>query len=167
MKKFMDDNFMLNNETAAKLFNDYAKDMPIFDYHCHLSPQMMYEDKPFENITQIFLGGDHYKWRYMRSNGIDESYITGDKSDYDKFKAFCGCLQYAIGNPLYHWTHLELKRYFNVDEVVTAGKLRYNMGKVQQGYKRNKNEPVNTYKSIKCCGTLHNDDPIDSLEYIK
>ena len=120
MKKFMDDNFMLNNETAAKLFNDYAKDMPIFDYHCHLSPQMMYEDKPFENITQIFLGGDHYKWRYMRSNGIDESYITGDKSDYDKFKAFCGCLQYAIGNPLYHWTHLELKRYFNVDEVVTA-----------------------------------------------
>ena len=113
MKKFMDDNFMLNNETAAKLFNDYAKDMPIFDYHCHLSPQMMYEDKPFENITQIFLGGDHYKWRYMRSNGIDESYITGDKSDYDKFK-------------------------------------------VQQGYKRNKNEPVNTYKSIKCCGTLHN-----------
>ena len=76
MKKFMDNNFMLNNETAAKLFNDYAKDMPIFDYHCHLSPQMMYEDKPFENITQIFLGGDHYKWRYMRSNGIDESYIT-------------------------------------------------------------------------------------------
>ena len=76
MKKFMDDNFMLNNETATKLFNDYAKDMPIFDYHCHLSPQMMYEDKPFENITQIFLGGDHYKWRYMRSNGIDESYIT-------------------------------------------------------------------------------------------
>ena len=70
---------------------------------------MMYEDKPFENITQIFLGGDHYKWRYMRSNGIDESYITGDKSDYDKFKAFCGCLQYAIGNPLYHWTHLELR----------------------------------------------------------
>ena len=112
MKKFMDDNFMLNNETAAKLFNDYAKDMPIFDYHCHLNPQMMYEDKPFENITQIFLGGDHYKWRYMRSNGIDESYITGDKSDYDKFKAFCGCLQYAIGNPLYHWTHLELKKIF-------------------------------------------------------
>lgn len=113
MKKFMNDNFMLNNETAAKLFNDYAKDMPIFDYHCHLSPQMMYEDKPFENITQIFLGGDHYKWRYMLFKRVDESYITGDKSDYDKFKgvlwlpAVCD-RQSALSLD----TSIELKRIF-------------------------------------------------------
>ena len=167
MKKFMDDNFMLNNETAAKLFNDYAKDMPIFDYHCHLSPQMMYEDKPFENITQIFLGGDHYKWRYMRSNGIDESYITGDKSDYDKFKAFCGCLQYAIGNPLYHWTHLELKRYFNVDEVVTAENCDTIWEKCNKVIKETKMSPSTLINQSNVAVLCTTDDPIDSLEYHK
>ena len=167
MKKFMDDNFMLNNETAVKLFNDYAKDMPIFDYHCHLSPQMMYEDKPFENITQIFLGGDHYKWRYMRSNGIDESYITGDKSDYDKFKAFCGCLQYAIGNPLYHWTHLELKRYFNVDEVVTAENCDTIWEKCNKVIKETKMSPSTLINQSNVAVLCTTDDPIDSLEYHK
>ena len=167
MKKFMDDNFMLNNETAAKLFNDYAKDMPIFDYHCHLSPQMMYEDKPFENITQIFLGGDHYKWRYMRSNGIDESYITGDKSDYDKFKAFCGCLQYAIGNPLYHWTHLELKRYFGIDEVLgskTAEDIWERANKIIPSDSFTAKEIIKKSNVEIICTT---DDPADDLKYHK
>ena len=128
---------------------------------------MMYEDKPFENITQIFLGGDHYKWRYMRSNGIDESYITGDKSDYDKFKAFCGCLQYAIGNPLYHWTHLELKRYFNVDEVVTAENCDTIWEKCNKVIKETKMSPSTLINQSNVAVLCTTDDPIDSLEYHK
>lgn len=98
MKQFMDENFMLNNETAVRLYHDFAAGMPIFDYHCHLNPQEIYEDIPFDNITQLFLGGDHYKWRYMRSCGIDEAYITGSMPDQEKFRAFCRALQYGIGN---------------------------------------------------------------------
>lgn len=120
MKPFMDKDFMLTNDTAVKLYHDYSEKLPIIDYHCHLIPQQIFEDKIFSNIAQIFLGGDHYKWRYMRSCGIDEKYITGDAPDKEKFLAFCSCLQYAIGNPLYHWTHLELKRYFGIEDVVTA-----------------------------------------------
>ncbi|HLS54287.1 MAG TPA: glucuronate isomerase, partial [Tissierellaceae bacterium] len=118
MKKFMDENFLLGNETAEKLYHEYAKDMPIFDYHCHLSPKEIAEDKSYRNITEIWLGGDHYKWRAMRSNGIDEKYITGDASDYEKFKAWAGTLPYCLGNPLYHWSHMELQRYFNIDTII-------------------------------------------------
>src|SRR5699024_6791858 len=118
MKKFMDDNFLLETETAERLYHDYAKDMPIFDFHCHLSPKEIAEDKSFKNITEIWLGGDHYKWRAMRSNGIDEKYITGDASDYDKFKAWCETVPYCLGNPLYHWSHLELRRYFDIDTLI-------------------------------------------------
>lgn len=167
MKKFMDQDFMLNNDTAKKLYHNYSADMPIFDYHCHLSPQMMYEDKPFENITQIFLGGDHYKWRYMRSNGIDESYITGDKSDYEKFKAFCSCLQYAAGNPLYHWTHLELKRYFNVEEVVTEKNSDVIWEKCNKVITETKMSPSTLINQSNVAAICTTDDPIDSLEYHK
>lgn len=114
MKKFMDDNFLLKNETAVKLYHDYAKDMPIYDYHCHLSPEEIANNKSYRNITELWLGGDHYKWRAMRSNGIDEEYITGSASDYDKFKAFARTIPNCLGNPLYHWSHLELQRYFNI-----------------------------------------------------
>ena len=114
----MDQNFLLNNETAVKLYNNYASRMPIYDYHCHLNPEEISNNKRYRNITELWLGGDHYKWRAMRSNGIDEEYITGSKSDYEKFKAWAKTMPYCLGNPLYHWSHLELKRYFNIDTIL-------------------------------------------------
>ena len=119
MKTFMGEDFLLENETAKKLFDRYAKNMPIYDYHCHLSPKEIAEDKKYENITEIWLYGDHYKWRYMRSMGVDEKYCTGDASDYEKFFQYAKCIAYAAGNPLYHWTHLELRRYFGIDDILT------------------------------------------------
>lgn len=112
--------FMLNNELANKLYTEYAKDIPIYDYHCHLDPKEIYEDKEFSNISKIWLNGDHYKWRAMRANGIREEYITGDKTDYEKFYAWASTLDKCILNPLYHWNALELKRYFNIDEILTS-----------------------------------------------
>ncbi len=167
MKKFMDKDFMLTNDTAVKLYHGWAEDMPIFDYHCHLSPRQMYEDKPFENVTQIFLGGDHYKWRYMRSNGIDEEYITGGKSDYEKFKAFCSCLRYAIGNPLYHWTHLELRRYFGVDEIVTEKTCDIIWEKCNTFIEKTKMSPSVLINSSNVAAICTTDDPADDLEYHK
>ncbi|MFI3258147.1 MAG: glucuronate isomerase, partial [Spirochaetales bacterium] len=114
MKQFLDEDFLLESQTARTLYHDFAKDMPIFDYHNHLNPQEIYEDKKFENISQLWLGADHYKWRVLRSNGVTEDFITGEKSDYEKFLAFAKTIPYTIGNPLYHWTHLELQRYFNI-----------------------------------------------------
>lgn len=118
MKKFMDENFLLTTETAKRLFG-YAKNMPIFDYHCHLSPKEIYEDKKYKNITEVWLGGDHYKWRFMRSMGVDEEYITGGASDFEKFKKYASVLEFAIGNPLYHWSHLELQRYFGIYDLLS------------------------------------------------
>lgn len=112
--------FMLNSELANKLYTKYAKDIPIYDYHCHLDPKEIYEDKEFSNISKIWLNGDHYKWRAMRANGIREEYITGDKTDYEKFYAWASTLDKCILNPLYHWNALELKRYFNIDEILTS-----------------------------------------------
>lgn len=114
----MDENFLLSSETAIKLFHHHAKDMPIIDYHCHLSPKEIYENKTFNNITEAWLYGDHYKWRVMRANGIEEKFITGDASDYDKFLAWARTVPMIIGNPLYHWTHLELQRFFGVYELL-------------------------------------------------
>lgn len=119
MKKFMDENFLLETETAKKLFFEVAKDLPIYDYHCHLSPEEIYEDKQFQNITEVWLGGDHYKWRFMRWMGVPEEQITGGASDYDKFLAYAKAIQFAAGNPLYHWSHLELQRYFGIYETLT------------------------------------------------
>lgn len=112
IKSFLDDDFLLSTDTARKLFHDYANKMPIIDYHCHINPREIAEDRRFENITQLWLGGDHYKWRLMRANGVDEAYITGDAPDKDKFIKWAGTLAKCIGNPLYHWSHLELQRYF-------------------------------------------------------
>ena len=112
MKAFMDQDFLLETETARKLYHDYAAKMPVLDYHCHISPKEIAEDRKFENITQVWLGCDHYKWRQMRSNGVEEKYITGDASDREKFQKWAETLEKAIGNPLYHWSHLELQRYF-------------------------------------------------------
>jgi len=119
MKEFMDQDFLLSNETAKTLYHEYAKDMPIYDYHCHLSPQEIAEDKTYENMTEVWLGGDHYKWRGMRSNGVTEDYITGEQGDKDKFMKYAEVVPYTLGNPLFHWTHLELQRYFEIDKILS------------------------------------------------
>lgn len=113
MKQFLDQDFLLRSETAKTLYHDYAKNLPIIDYHCHINPMEIATDHTFQNITQLWLGGDHYKWRLMRANGIDEHYITGDAPDKDKFVKWAETLSKSIGNPVYHWSHLELQRYFN------------------------------------------------------
>jgi len=118
MKNFMDEEFLLSCDTAKLLFHRYAEKMPIIDYHCHINPQEIAENRKFDNITQVWLGGDHYKWRMIRSNGVDEKYITGESTDREKFQKFAETLPKAIGNPLYHWTHLELKRYFGYDGIL-------------------------------------------------
>lgn len=116
----MDEDFLLESDTAKTLFHSYAKEMPILDYHCHISPKEIAEDRRFENITQVWLGGDHYKWRQMRSNGVEEKYITGDAGDREKFQKWAETLEKAIGNPLYHWSHLELQRYFDYHGVLNS-----------------------------------------------
>ncbi|MGL5329507.1 MAG: glucuronate isomerase [Peptostreptococcaceae bacterium] len=119
MKKFMDKDFLLQTETAKTLYHDHAAKMPICDYHCHLNTKEIAQDKRYNNITEVWLGGDHYKWRAMRSFGIEEKYITGDASDFEKFKAFAKAMPYLIGNPIYHWSHLELKAYFGIEETLS------------------------------------------------
>ena len=116
---FIHSEFMLKNRTAQKLYHEFAEHLPIIDYHCHLSPAVMAKDHRFRSAAELFLGGDHYKWRLMRTNGIDEQLITGDGDDYDKWLAFARTVPMTIGNPMYHWTHLELKRYFGVDETLS------------------------------------------------
>ena len=129
MKAFMDKEFMLQSPTAQHLYHDYAADMPICDYHCHIPPREIYENRRFENIAQVWLGGrnpdgsyfgDHYKWRVMRSNGVPEEYITGDKPDRERFQKFAEALEMAIGNPMYTWCHLELKKYFGYNGVLNG-----------------------------------------------
>ena len=129
---FIKDDFMLKNETAKILYS-YVKDLPIIDYHCHISPKMIAENYKFKNAYELFLGGDHYKWRQMRTNGIDERYITGDADDYEKWEAFAKTMPLLIGNPLYHWTHLELKRYFGIDETLSEKTAKEIWDKVTTG----------------------------------
>lgn len=120
MKTSMDKHFLLQNETAKRLYHDYASKQPIIDYHCHLNPQEIFEDKRFGNLAEIWLYGDHYKWRAMRANGVEESLITGGPGveDYDRFLAWARTVPSTLGNPLYHWSHLELRRYFGIEETI-------------------------------------------------
>ncbi|MDQ0255949.1 glucuronate isomerase [Evansella vedderi] len=167
MKPFIHDNFMLNNEAGKVLYHDFAKEMPIYDYHCHLSPKEIAENKMFSNISEIWLHGDHYKWRAMRSLGIDEELITGSASDYDKFRAWSKAVPYTIGNPLYHWTHLELKRYFDTDLLLnedTSEEIWQHCNSLLQ------TEELTTQRIIERSGVnviCTTDDPIDSLEHHK
>ena len=167
MKKFMDEDFMLQTETAKKLYHEYAEGLPIIDYHCHLSPKEICENKKFSSITEIMLGGDHYKWRAMRSNGIPEDYMTGDKSDFEKFEAFAKTLKYAIGNPLYHWTHLELRRFFGIYDILNEKNARSifdKANKMLEGDDFSAQSLINRSNVAVICTT---DDPADSLEYHK
>lgn len=126
MKNFIGDDFLLETAHARKLYHEYAADMPIIDYHCHLPVEEIAEDRRFTNLTQIWIHGDHYKWRAMRALGIEEKYITGDSSDEEKFQKWAETIPYTMRNPLYHWTHLELKRYFGIEEILdgkSAGRI--------------------------------------------
>lgn len=167
MKEFLDKDFLLTTETAKSLYHDYAAYMPIIDYHCHINPKEIAENINFDNITQVWLGGDHYKWRLMRANGIEEKYITGDATDREKFEKWAETLPKAIGNPLYHWSHLELQRYFGYNGILNPGtsekvwnlcneKLRSPSMSVQNIIKQSNVETL--------CTT---DDPVDSLEWHK
>ena len=120
MKAFMDKDFLLATPTARALYHDYAEQMPVMDYHCHINPKEIWEDRQFDNITQVWLGGDHYKWRLMRAAGVEEKYITGDASDREKFQKWAETLATAVGNPLYHWSHLELKRFFGYEGILNG-----------------------------------------------
>ena len=124
MKPFLDDNFMLHSDTAEMLYHNHAAAKPIIDYHCHLNPQEIAENKQFADLTEIWLGGDHYKWRAMRANGVDETFVTGDAPSYAKFEQWAATMPYAMRNPLYHWTHLELKRIFGIDKVLNPTTAR-------------------------------------------
>ncbi|RMG57125.1 MAG: glucuronate isomerase, partial [Bacteroidetes bacterium] len=124
MKAFLDADFLLENETARRLYHDYARDLPIIDYHCHLPPADIAGDRRFANLTRIWLEGDHYKWRAMRARGVPEAYITGEADDYDKFVKWAETVPYTMRNPLYHWTHLELQRYFGIDTLLNGDTAR-------------------------------------------
>ncbi len=132
MKKFLDDDFLLTTKMAQKLYHEFAEVMPVLDYHCHISPQEIYEDRKFENITQAWLGADHYKWRQMRSNGVEERFITGDATDREKFQKWAETLEMAIGNPLYHWSHLELKKYFGYTGYLNSDDRRGGLEPLQR-----------------------------------
>lgn len=164
---FINENFMLKNETARKLYKNFAKELPIIDYHCHISPKMIAEDYKFKNITELFLGGDHYKWRVMRSNGIDEKYITGDATDYEKFLKFAETIPYTIGNPMYHWTHLELKRYFDIDEPLSSKNADAVWNKCNEMLSRDDMGAKGLIRKSNVEVICTTDDPADTLEYHK
>ena len=165
MKKFLDENFLLSNAMAERLYHEYAKDMPIIDYHNHLPPNEVAADTNFENITRVWLNGDHYKWRAMRTNGVDESYITGDKSDWEKFNAWSATVPYTLRNPLYHWTHLELQRYFGITDILNTGTAKkvYNETSALLQTKEYSVRGLLERMKVKLICTT--DDPVDNLEY--
>lgn len=163
----INDDFLLKTKTAQRLYNDFAKDMPIIDYHCHLSPQMIAEDYKFKNAYDLFLGGDHYKWRQMRSNGIDENMITGDGDEYKKWIGFARTLPLLIGNPLYHWTSLELKRYFGIDEPLTEKTAKAVWDKCNELLKQDDFSAKALIRRSNVEIICTTDDPADDLRYHK
>ena len=166
MKPFMDKDFLLSTDMAKTLYHDYAEPMPIVDYHCHINPQEIYEDRKFDNITQVWLGGDHYKWRQMRSNGVEEKYITGDASDREKFQKWAETMPKLIGNPLYHWSHLELRRYFGYEGYLNGDTAEevWNLcnDKLQNDPSMTVRGLIRHYNVKLICTT---DDPVDTLEW--
>lgn len=165
MKAFMDENFLLETGTAQRLYHNYAEKMPILDYHCHIHPREIYENKTFENIAQLWLSGDHYKWRQMRSNGVPERLITGNAKERDKFQAWAETLERAIGNPLYHWSHLELQRYFGYHGVLNARNAQevWNLcnAKLSSDGMGARDLILKSHVTLLCT----TDDPNDSLEW--
>lgn len=165
MKNFLDENFLLETKTAEKLFHEYAKQMPVIDYHNHLIPEQIANDINFENITQVWLYGDHYKWRAMRANGIDEYYITGGATDLEKFKKWAETVPYTLRNPLYHWTHLELQRYFDIHEVLSADNAERIYNECTAKLQTPEYSVQNLLRKMKVETLCTTDDPLDSLEF--
>lgn len=169
MKGFMQDDFLLDNEVGKELYFEHAAKMPIFDFHCHLIPEQIYEDYKFSSITEAWLGkngyGDHYKWRLLREYGIEEEYITGDKEDYEKFYKFASTMPYMVGNPIYEWTHLELKKYFGITKVLnkdTAKEIYDECNKKLETLTARKMMEMNNVKIV-----FTTDDPVDDLHFHK
>lgn len=175
MKAFMDKDFILETETARHLYHDYAAHMPLVDYHCHISPREIYEDRRFDNLVQVWLGGrnpdgtyfgDHYKWRLMRSNGVSEEYVTGDKPPFERFMKFVETLEMAIGNPMYHWCNLELRQFFGYDKPLTVETAQECWDFCNEKLRRDPDLTVRGIikkANVAMIGTT--DDPIDSLEW--
>jgi len=163
MKPFIHDDFLLKSEVAKKLYHDHAKNMPIIDYHCHLDPKEIYEDKTFNNLFDAWLSGDHYKWRLMRANGVTEDYITGNKPDFEKFMKWAEVVPLLIGNPLYHWTHFELKRFFGIDTLLSPETAREIYDQVNLQLKTLTSRAMIQQSNVEVIVTT--DDPVDSLEY--
>ncbi|TDH27783.1 glucuronate isomerase [Segetibacter sp. 3557_3] len=165
MKRFLDENFLLKTRTAQKLYHDYAKEMPIIDYHCHLPPAQIAADQQFENLTQVWLYGDHYKWRAMRANGVDESYCTGDKPDFEKFQKWAETVPYTLRNPLYHWTHLELQRYFGIDQILNGDTAKSIYDECTAKLQTPEYSVRNLLRKLNVRLVCTTDDPVDNLEY--
>lgn len=167
MKKFLDDNFLLTNKTAERLYHDYAKGMPVIDYHNHLPPEEIAQDKNFDNITQVWLNGDHYKWRAMRANGVNENYITGAKTDWEKFEAWSATVPYTVRNPLYHWTHLELQRYFGINDILNKESAKHIYDETSAKLQTKEFGVRNLLKSMNVKLICTTDDPLDNLNFHK
>jgi len=167
MKPFMDENFMLNSKSAERLYHEYAIDMPIIDYHNHLPPEEIAGNVNFKNLTQIWLKGDHYKWRAMRANGIDEKFITGNATDYEKFEKWAGTVPYTLRNPLYHWTHLELQRYFGINELLSPSTSKNIYNKCENLLQKPEYSVQNLLKKMRVEVLCTTDDPADDLAYHK
>ena len=165
MKPFLDKIFLLQSETAQKLYHEHAAKLPIIDYHCHLKPKEIAEDHRFRSITELWLGGDHYKWRALRTNGVDEYYITGGASDWEKFQKWAETISYAFRNPLYHWTHLELRTAFGIQKLLnpdTAKEIYDECNEKLQQPEFSARSLMRRYHVEVVCTT---DDPVDSLQY--
>ena len=165
MKKFLDDNFVLQTKTARTLYHEHAKNMPIIDYHCHLNPQEIADNKKFDNLAQIWLNGDHYKWRAMRTNGVEEKYCTGNVSDWEKFEKWAETVPHTIRNPLYHWTHLELKTAFGIEKILNPKTAREIYEEASAKLKTDQFSTRNLMKKYKVETVCTTDDPVDSLEH--
>jgi len=166
MKKFLDENFVLQTETAQKLYHEHAAKQPIIDYHCHLVPSMVANDYQFKSITEAWLGGDHYKWRAMRTNGVDEKYCTGkDTSDWEKFEKWAETVPYTMRNPLYHWTHLELKTAFGVEKLLSPKTAREIFDECNEKLQSPEYSARNLMRKYRVEAVCTTDDPIDTLEH--
>ncbi len=165
MKKFLDENFLLNTKTAQRLYHDYAAKMPIIDYHCHLPQQQIAENTQFENISRVWLNGDHYKWRAMRTNGVDERYITGDRPDREKFRKWAETVPYTLRNPLYHWTHLELQRYFDITDLLIPETADRIFDETQEKLQTPEYRVRGLLKKMNVNIICTTDDPVDSLAF--
>jgi glucuronate isomerase len=167
MKNFIDNNFILQTDTAKELYHEFAKEMPIIDYHNHLIPSEIAGDINFNNLTQVWLYGDHYKWRAMRTNGVNERYCTGDASDYEKFEQWAATVPYTLRNPLYHWTHLELQRYFDIDKILSPSTARDIYEDCSEKLRTPDYSVRNLLRKMNVKVLCTTDDPIDNLEHHK